>query len=116
MEEAWLRGKLELPVGTPGFYEARDLWCSCEWVGPARGYMDPTKEIEADVMAIDNRLASRHEILAQNGRDFDDLLPILREEQEAMKNLSSTEAPAPSAPAPQPAGAEGPEKDDANAE
>jgi len=119
MEEAWLRGMLELPAGAPGFYEARELWTSCEWVGPARGYMDPTKEIEADVMAVQNHLASRHEILAQNGRDFDDLLPILRDEQEAMNGLSSPAAPAapvPSAPEPAPAGAEDSEKDDANAE
>jgi len=112
MEEAWLRGMLELPAGAPGFYEARELWTSCEWVGPARGYMDPTKEIEADVMAVQHHLASRHEILAQNGRDFDDLLPILREERDAMKDLSSNEANGPaSAPAPAPAGAEDPEKD-----
>ena len=118
MEEAWLRGMLELPAGAPGFYEARELWTSCEWVGPARGYMDPTKEIEADVMAIDNRLASRHEILAQNGRDFDDLLPILREEQEAMADLSSAQAASgqASAPASAPAGAEDPEKDSTDAD
>ena len=109
LEEAWLRGMLELPAGAPGFYEARELWCSCEWVGPARGYMDPVKEVEADVLAVQNHLASRHEVLAQNGRDFDDLLPILREEQAAMAQLSSS-VPA-SAPASAPAGAEEPEKD-----
>ena len=115
VEEAWLRGMLELPAGAPGFYEARDLWCSCEWVGPSRGYMDPTKEIEADVLAIQNHLVTRHEVFAQNGRDFDDQLPVLKDEQKAMAELSSSEAPA-SAPASGPAGAEAPAKDDPNAE
>ena len=87
IEEAYLRGEWEPPAGSPDFYEARDLWCSCMWTGPARGYMDPVKEIEADIKAVDSRLQTRHEVMAANGRDFDDEYPVLLAEHEKMKAL-----------------------------
>lgn len=87
IEEAYLRGEWAPPAGAPGFYEARDLWTSCVWVGPARGYMDPTKEIEADVMAIDNHLTTRRDTFLANGRDFDDDVEIMLAEQEKMRPL-----------------------------
>ncbi len=89
-EEAWLRGEIVLPAGSPDFYEARELWTACAWNGPARGYMDPIKEIQADVMAIDNKLMSRHEAMASAGRDFEDEYPTLIEEAERMKALQSS--------------------------
>ena len=87
IEEAYLRGEWAPPAGAPGFYEARDLWTSCVWVGPARGYMDPTKEIQADVMAIDNHLVTRRDTFLANGRDFDDDLEIMLAEQAKMRPL-----------------------------
>lgn len=93
IEEAYLRGEWEPPAGSPDFYEARDLWCSCMWTGPARGYMDPTKEIEADIKAVESRLQSRHEVMAANGRDFEDEYPILLEEQRKMTALLRASEP-----------------------
>lgn len=88
MEEAWLRDYFTLPAGAPDFYEARDLWCACAWNGPARGYMDPTKEIQAELMAIEGFLKTRHQSMAENGGDFDDEYPIMLDEQEKMRALS----------------------------
>jgi capsid protein len=87
IEEAYLRGEWTPPAGAPGFYEARDLWTSVQWIGPARGYMDPVKEIEADIRAVESKLATRHEIMAANGRDFDDDYPILLAEHQQMLAL-----------------------------
>ena len=50
VEEAWLRGFIRLPEDGPDFYEARELWCNASWVGPARGFVDPVKEIQAVIM------------------------------------------------------------------
>lgn len=97
IEEAYLRGEWAPPAGAPGFYEARDLWTSCVWVGPARGYMDPTKEIQADVMAIDNHLVTRRDVHLANGRDWDDDLDVLLAEREAMRALTGNKADASSA-------------------
>lgn len=88
MEEAWLRGLIKLPNGL-SWYDAPDLWASAAWTGPARGYMDPTKEIEADVMAINNRLVTRHEVMAQAGRDYDDELPTMRAEAQDLQDTDN---------------------------
>lgn len=95
IEEAILRGTVVLPAGAPSFAEARDLWCSATWNGPARGYMDPQKEVQADILARDAHLKTMHDIFAENGRDFDDDFPTLLEEAEMLKKLSPATAPAP---------------------
>ena len=87
IEEAYLRGEWQPPAGAPDFYEARALWTSVQWVGPARGYMDPVKEIQSDVLAVQNKLATMHETYAANGRDFDDSYPILLAEHKQMLAL-----------------------------
>lgn len=87
MEEAYLRGLLTLPKSAPGFYEARRFWCSTVWVGPARGFVDPVKEITAVVMALQNRLTTWGEAWMERGGDFDDALPIMREEARQMADL-----------------------------
>ena len=89
IEESYLRGEWKEPAGSPDFYAARDLWCSCAWTGPARGYMDPTKEIEADIRAVESCLATRHEIMTANGRDFDEAYPILVDEHRKMATLAA---------------------------
>ena len=89
MEEAWLRDYFTLPAGAPDFYEAKDLWTACAWNGPARGYMDPTKEIQAEILAIDNHLKTRHQSMAESGGDFDDEYPVMLDEHEKMKALAT---------------------------
>ena len=87
LEEAYLRGEWTPPKGAPDFYDARSLWTSAQWIGPARGFMDPVKEIQATVMAVDNHLVTRHEAVAEYGRDFDDMVVTLMDEHEKMKPL-----------------------------
>lgn len=89
VEEAVLRGYVDIPLDR--FYGERELWTACDWHGPARGYVDPTKEVQADILAVDNHLLTRHEAMAQAGRDFDDEFPILLAESEAMEKLSPAE-------------------------
>lgn len=72
VEEAFLRGMLELPKGAPGFYEARKFWCNADWRGPARGFVDPVKEITATILALQNRLMTYGEAWAERGGDFDE--------------------------------------------
>lgn len=90
LEEAYLRGYFQLPAGAPDFYEAFELWTSCAWHGPARGYMDPTKEIQAKLMAIEGFLETRAEAMAEDGRDFEDEFPQFLREREMMQQLVSS--------------------------
>lgn len=80
-EEAYLRGYLLLPEGAPDFYEGMTYWCNTRWIGPARGYIDPTKEIAANIAAIDAGLMSRSEAIAERGGDFDEIAEQLAREQ-----------------------------------
>lgn len=72
VEEAWLRGFVKLPKGGPDFYDARELWCNASWVGPARGFVDPVKEVEAIILALQNRLMTYGEAWAERGGDWDE--------------------------------------------
>jgi lambda family phage portal protein len=82
MEEAWLSGLLVFPSGAPDFYDAMPLYTNAVWIGPSRGYVDPVKEIAATVTALENRLMTYSEAIAERGRDFDEVMDE-REEEEA---------------------------------
>lgn len=91
-EEAFLRGYLHLPEGAPDFYEAMIYWCNTRWIGPARGYIDPTKEIAANISAIDAGLMSRSEAIAERGGDFDEITEQLARERDRYAELGITVA------------------------
>lgn len=86
-EEAWLRGYLTLPKEAPDFYAALPYWCNTRWIGPARGYIDPTKETAANIAAIEAGLMSRSEAIAERGGDFDEIAEQLAREQERHAEL-----------------------------
>ncbi len=93
LEEAYLRNFLGLADDidslrpAPGFYEGREFWCSATWVGPARGSIDPVKEIQATIMALENHLTTYGEAWAERGGDFSDALPVMEEERRALGKL-----------------------------
>lgn len=86
-EEAYLRGYLKLPAGAPDFYEGFTYWCNTRWIGPARGYIDPIKEVTANIKAIDNGLMSRSEAIAERGGDVDETFEQLAREQRKREEL-----------------------------
>lgn len=103
IEEAYLRNFLgiadDMDSLNPafGFYEGRQYWCSASWIGPAKGFIDPVKEIQATILALDNRLMTYAEAWAERGGDFADALPVMEEELTALGKLAKPakkEAPA----------------------
>lgn len=87
LEEAFDNGELELPEGAPDFHDARDAYAECRWIGPARGYIDPTKEIEAATMRIDAGISTLEDEVAElEGGDWEDKL-----EQKARERLKREE-------------------------
>lgn len=72
-EEAWLRGMIQLPSGAPDFYDALPAYTSATWVGPARGYVDPVKEIVATTKALDARLCTHADVIAERGGDIEEV-------------------------------------------
>jgi capsid protein len=70
LTEAVARGR----ISAPGFLTdplIRQAYLCSEWIGPSQGQLDPTKEVQAAVMAIENGL-SNHEAEAEklNGSQF----------------------------------------------
>lgn len=98
IEEAWLAGLITLPSGAPDFYDARAAYTQALWIGPPRGYVDPVKEIAATATALEKRLMTYSEALAERGRDFDEVMDE-REEEEA--RLAMFSAPSPTHKEPQ---------------
>ena len=58
MEEAFENGELPLPTGAPDFAEAKAEYTRCKWLGVGKGWIDPSKEIEAARMRIASGLSS----------------------------------------------------------
>ena len=74
LEEAMDRGELPLPAGAPDFIEARAEYTGCKWMGPPRGWIDPTKEAQAAVLRMDAGLSTLEQECAEQGLDWEDVL------------------------------------------
>jgi lambda family phage portal protein len=70
-EEAWLRGRIRLPIGAPDFYAARAEYCAASWIVPERTNLDPVKEMVAAIMGKNNNITTDAEIAARRGKDWE---------------------------------------------
>lgn len=108
--EAWLelalmRGAITLPSGSPLPAAKKAKYLDHQWQGRRWQWVDPLKDINAAVVAINNRLASPQQIAAQSGRDIEEVVDDIARFNEllAAKGVSpptSTASPAAAAPAP----------------
>ena len=92
IEEAYLRNFLGLAddinaLAAQDFYEGRAYWCNATWTGPARGFIDPVKEVQAVILALESNLTTYGEAWAERGGDFADALPVMEEERLALQRL-----------------------------
>mgnify|MGYP005813584739 CR=1 FL=1 len=100
IESALLSGAI-VSFGSP--LPASKLWKfrAHQWQGRRWQWVDPLKDIQAAVMAIQNGLADPYTIAAQQGMDADDVLDgIARFQQAASVKGVTLGSPAPSAPPP----------------
>ena len=70
MYEAVARGRIK----APGFFNdpiLRNAWLGADFIGPAQGMLDPTKEITAEEMMCENGFSTRSDsAIKLNGSDF----------------------------------------------
>lgn len=57
------------------------------WQGRRWQWVDPAKDIDANVIAIKNRLKSRTAVIEEQGKDAEDVFAQLAEEEERLKTL-----------------------------
>lgn len=100
LEEAVAMGR----ISAPGFFSdpvVRAAYCRADWTGDSAGALDPVKEVEAYVLAIDNRLCTRERAeMELFGTDFGTTLDQKSTEEKKLKTAGLIELPAPPAAGP----------------
>lgn len=64
MEEAYLRGDLDLPGS---FYDDPQAYSAAEWYGPPKGDIEPFKAIQADLLKNKNGIKTKERIIIEDG-------------------------------------------------
>lgn len=86
LSEAIARGR----IVAPGYFNdplIAKAWSRAEWHGPAPGQLDPTKEVEAAKMRVENGFSTRErETIEISGGDFDRNIEQLQREHSLMKD------------------------------
>jgi capsid protein len=79
-EEMWAKGWLDLWPGLD-FYEYREAYTACDFVGPGVGWVDPMKEALAAAVRVATGLSSlKREALIATGADIEDIAEERRDE------------------------------------
>ena len=88
LTEAVARGR----ISAPGFLTdpiIRQAYLGSEWIGPSQGQLDPTKEVQAAVTAIENGLSTREaEAVKLNGSEYTRNVDKLTVENEQLKKAN----------------------------
>jgi len=90
IEEAFDRGYLVAPDGAPDFWSLPAAYLNGRWIGPGRGYVDPTKEAEGANMRIDGLLSTLQDEVATQGLDLEEVLDQAEWEEEELKARNLT--------------------------
>lgn len=78
LAHALLGGSIRLPNGSSLPAGKIDKFKAHTWQGRRWSWVDPMKDVEASVVAIENHLASPQQIAAQTGRDIVDVLDDIK--------------------------------------
>jgi lambda family phage portal protein len=73
LREAMELGQLPLPQGAPDFVEAAASYARCKWLGPARGWIDPTKEPAGAVLRMEAGISTLEHEAAEQGMDWEEV-------------------------------------------
>ena len=87
LAEAVAKGRIH----APGFFEDKlihDAYCNAEWNGPARGLLDPVKEVNAAEKRVQCGFSTRaKETTEITGGDYYSNVEQLKREEEALKEV-----------------------------
>lgn len=74
MEESMEVDDYPLPRGAPMFMECRGMYSRAEWMGPARGWIDPVAEKQGAVLGMDAGLSTLQQECMEQGLDYEEVL------------------------------------------
>jgi len=91
--ELWLEEMVNAgEVDAPGFYENKAAYCRARWIGPGRGWVDPYKEAQAADLRMKIFVSSLEDECAEQGKDWEEVLEQVAEEESRLKELGLTRA------------------------
>lgn len=90
MEEAIDRGYLETPPGAPSFWEAPVAYLGADWIGPARGWVDPVKEAQGSQLRQEAGVSTLEKEAAEQGGDYKEIMIQRRREMDEAQSLGLT--------------------------
>ena len=93
--EMWLTEAVSIGrINAPGFFTdpaIRAAWCNCQWLGPVQGQLDPTKEIKADILAIQHGIKTHEQVTREyGGADWHENMEILKQEMKELEEAGLT--------------------------
>ncbi len=91
--ELWLEEAINSKkIEAPDFYQNRNAWTRCKWIGPGRGWVDPVKEAQASQIRMEAGLSTLEDECAQQGLDWEEVLEQRAREKSRMQELGLTAA------------------------
>jgi lambda family phage portal protein len=90
--EAWLAEAVSIrQINAPGFFldpMIRAAWCRAQWLGPVQGQLDPTKEVEANIMAVQHGFKTHAQVAREySGNDWFDNMEQMRTEMKIKRDV-----------------------------
>jgi lambda family phage portal protein len=75
LEEEFDKGRVPLPANAPSFAGARAAYMRSRWIGPGRGWIDPVKERQGEVLGLDAGFSTLEQASAEmNGADWREMI------------------------------------------
>lgn len=85
MEEAWLRGEIDVP----DFMDRKREYCRVKWIPNGWQWVDPVKEANGNKISLENNMNTLSNILAQRGDDFDETMEQRARELKTIQELET---------------------------
>lgn len=85
LEEACETGRIQLPKGAPAFWQAPDAYSNAVWRGEGKPVADPLKAAQADILEIENGLATLEAKLGERGYDFEEIVAQRKAERDQLE-------------------------------
>lgn len=106
--ENWLRsallaGAVRTPTGAALPATKLDKFLAHTWLGRRWAWVDPMKDIQANILAVNEGLKSRREVIAEQGRDIEEVWAQLQNERDMAESMDlgfGKSAPQPVVPEP----------------
>lgn len=87
LDEVMENGELPLPSGAPDYLEAKTAYARCDWLGVARGWIDPVKEKQGAILGMDGGLSTLKRECAEQGLDWEEVVHQRKIEVDTFKKL-----------------------------